>query len=245
MRRRQLTWAKRRLPPALWCVLLALLPWWLGLPLLLAAAAALPLLRWAAEHAPWLRQSLRWGLPGVLFAVQRALGGEAFAWAMALLGALVGYTLLAALESWLDQPLRAASAAPVSSPEWPQLALAPVGPRAEIIELQSPRWLAADAELADPCGGSVTYRAPHYRFADGTRVEDVAASAAFSADGRWFVARLPADRGVVLCDRQRNRQHRLRGWQLCGWYRGQPWLVRREGDMPMALAAVLGRDDAS
>ena len=83
---------------------LAALPWWLGLPLLLAIAAALVA---AGERlhagAPWLRLGLRWGLPGVSFAVQRALGGDAFAWAMALLGALVGYTLLAGLEAWLDR----------------------------------------------------------------------------------------------------------------------------------------------
>jgi hypothetical protein len=74
-------------------------------------------------------------------------------------------------------------------------------------------------------------------------IDDVGAQAAFSPAGRWFAARMEHDRGVLLWDRERDRQHRLRNWQLCGWYREQPWLSRREGDMPLALPAVLGHDD--
>lgn len=243
--------ARRRWPAwcgvlarAAWLLLLALLPWWLGLPLLLALAAAVTLLqhRLADAHAALIRRALRWGLPGVLFALQRALGGDAFAWGAALLGALAGYTLLVGLEAWLDrEPRHAPAAAP--SPEWPELAMAPVGPAAEIIELQPPTWQTAMNDLVDPLGGHVVYREGAYRFEIGERIDGVDALAAFSPGGRWFAARLHNDRGVLLWDRQRERQHRLRGWQLGGWYREQPWLLRRDDDMPLALSAVLGEDD--
>lgn len=227
-----------------WLALLALLPWWLGLPLLLALAAVVAMLqhRLADEHIALIRCALRWGLPGVLFALQRALGGDAFAWGTALLGALAGYTLLVGLEAWLDRELRRAPAAAPSA-EWSELAMAPIGPAAEIIELQPPAWQAATNDLIDPLGGQVVYRDGTYRFEIGGSIDGVDAQAAFSPGGRWFAARLHNDRGVLLWDRRRERQHRLRGWQLGGWYREQPWLLRRDDDMPLALSAVLGEDD--
>lgn len=242
-RRRGLPW-RVVLSRAAWLAVLAVLPWWLGLPGLLALAASVVLLqhRLSVGHAALIRRGLRWGLPGVLFALQRALGGDAFAWGAALLGALAGYTLLAGLEAWLDRAARRASAAAPSA-EWPELAMASIGPTAEIIELQPVQWLAAAGELPDPLGGRVVYRANCYRFAAGNRIDDVGPQAAFSPCGRWFVVRLRHGRGVLLWDRRRERQHRLRGWQLVGWHRGQPWLARRDDDMPLALSAVLGDDD--
>ena len=232
------------LPALAWMVVLALLPWWLGLPLLFALVAVLLLLqhRLAGEHAALIRRGLRWGLPGVLFALQRALGGDAFAWGAALLGALAGYTLLAGLEAWLDRAQRRDPIATASA-EWPELALAPIGPPAEIIELQLPVWQSADDGLTDTFAQRVEYSDGNFLFADGSGIDDVGPHAAFSPAGRWFVARMPSDRGIVLWDRERQRRHRLRGWQLCGWYREQPWLIRREGEMPLALPAVLGQDD--
>lgn len=232
------------LPALAWMVVLALLPWWLGLPLLFALVAAVLLLqhRLAGEHAELIRRGLRWGLPGALFALQRALGGDAFAWGAALLGALAGYTLLAGLEAWLDRAQRRDPTVATSA-EWPELALAPIGPAAEIIELQLPAWQSADEELIDPLADHVEYRGGNFLCADGSGIDGVGPHAAFSPAGRWFVARMPNDRGIVLWDRERQRRHRLRGWQLCGWYREQPWLIRREGDMPLALPAVLGEDD--
>ena len=229
---------------ALWVSLLALLPWWLGLPALLALAAALLLLqqRLAASHAGLIRRALRWGLPGGLFALQHALGGDAFAWGAALLGALVGYTLLAGLEAWLDRDLRRAPAGPPTA-EWPELARAPIGPPADIIELFPPQWHEACGGLPDPLGGVVHCEPGSCRFDDGVRVTtpDDFTRIAFSPGGRWFAAG-NGRRGVLLWDRQRERRYRLRGWQLCGWHREQPWLSRREGGMPLALAAVLGHD---
>ena len=230
---------------ALWVVLMALLPWWLGLPILLALAAAVLLLqhRLATPHAALIRRALRWGLPGWLFALQRILGSDAFAWGAALLGALAGYTLLAGLEAWLDRDLRRA---PAGSPaaEWPELARAPIGPPADIIELLPPQWHEARGELPDPLGGVVHCESGGCRFDDGTRVDAPGgfARVAFSPAGRWFAA-CSGRRGVLLWDRQRDRRHRLRNWQLSGWHREQPWLSRREDSMPLALAAVLGRDE--
>jgi hypothetical protein len=242
-RRRQPAWRAVLLQVA-WLVMLAALPWWLGLPLLLALAASVALLqhRLADAHAALIRRGLRWGLPGVLFALQRALGGDVFAWGTTLLGALAGYTLLAGLEAWLDRELRRAPPGPASA-EWPELAMAPIGPPAEIIELQPAQWQTVSGDLVDPLGGRVVYHEGGYLFAGGSRIDDVAAQATFSPGGRWFGARMRNERGVLLWDRQRERQHGLRGWRLVGWYREQPWLVRREGDMPQALPAVLGEDD--
>lgn len=243
-----------------WAVALALLPWWIGFPLLLGLVAVLLFLahRLTGEHRWLLRHGLRWGLPGALFALQRALGGNIFGWIIALLGMLTGYTLLAGLEAWLDRDKRRAGAAAASggpsadgstaSPvrgaadgEWSALALAPVGPPAEIIELQCPLWHAVSA-VDDPHGGCVRYRDGAYRFDDGTLVKADGCAAAFSPDGRWFAAGIENNRGTVLRDRQLGKLHRLRGWRLYGWHREQPWLTRRDGELPLTLRAVLGDD---
>lgn len=221
-----------------WLLLLAALPWWLGLPMLLAIMATLLLASDRLhDEARRLRLAVRWGLPGVLFAVQRALGGDAFAWAMALLGALVGYTLLAGVEAWLDRGLRAPMAEPESR-DWSALALAPIGPAAALIELQPPEW--SEGTRPDPRGGEVRWEPGRFRFADGTVVERVEARASISPDGRWFVARTA--RGIVVLDRDRRRSSRLRGWKLCGWHDG-PWLTRGAGPA-MVWQEVVGRRGA-
>lgn len=235
-----------------WAVALALLPWWIGFPLLLAMAAVALLLdhRLASEHRWLLRHGLRWGLPGALFALQRALGGNLFASVIAMLGILAGYTLLAGLEAWLDRDKRRTRTAdktvptPASESAWPKLALAPVGPPAEIIELQLPLWQVGVDGISDPRGGRADFRDGVYRFDDGTKVEGSGGQAAFSPAGRWFATRIGSGNGIVLRDRDGAKTHRLRGWQLDGWYREQPWLVRRDGAMPLALHAVLGDDAA-
>lgn len=221
------------LAPA-WLFLLALQPWWLGLPLLLSVAAVLLFASDRLEgRAPVLRLALRWGLPGVLFAGQRALGGNAFAWAMALLGALAGFTLLAGLEAWLDRGRREQVAQPELR-DWPSLALAPIGPGAVVVELVPPAW--SEGTCPDPRGGEVRWEAGRFVLADAM-VERVQAHASFSPDGRWFVAR--TSRGLVLLDRDHGRLYRLRGWELCGWHDG-PWLAREAGPA-MAWREVLGR----
>jgi hypothetical protein len=226
----------RRFVPPAW-LLLAFVPWWLGLPLLLASAAAL-LATGERLHAqaPWLRNGLRWGLPGVLLAVQRALGGGALAWAMALVGALIGYTLLAGLEAWLD---RATPREPIGDRrDWPELALGPVGPDVRIVELQTPHW--CEGVCPDPRGGHASWTAGRFVLPDGLMAEGVMPRACFSPDGRWFVA--CSSRGSVLLDRLAQRVHRLRGWTLCGWHEG-PWFARASGPA-MAWWEVLDQPGA-
>jgi len=223
------------LPLLAWLAALALLPWWLGLACLLALAMALllPSGPSAAHHAPWLRRGLRWGLPGVLLAAQQAVGGGALGWGAALLGALAGYTVIAGLEAWLDRDLRRAPPGSTSDAEWPELARAPIGPPARIIELRPPAWRTAEAGFADPRGGTVQWRQGSYLFDDGLRLDDAGDQYDFSPAGRWFAA--CHGRRLLLCDRHRQRCHRLRGWRLCGWDGEHPWLQRRDGDMPVPL----------
>lgn len=239
-------WLKVPIVPALlgWLLVLALLPWWLGLSLLLSLAAVVTFLErhLTVAHAMVIRRAMHWGLPGMLFALQRALGGDVYAWGAALLGALAGYTMLAGLEAWLDRELRRAPAAEQPS-EWSELALAPIGPPAQIIELTLPRWQVSADEPADPLGGHVRLADGRWCFDIGGSVPALGRQLAFSPGGRWCAVRMEHGRGVLLWDRQREKQRRLRGWHLAGWYRDQPWLQRREESVPLALSAVLGEDD--
>lgn len=238
-----------------WLVLLAILPWWLGLSLLLALVAMLLLLHasLSAGHARKLRWGLRWGLPGVLLSLQRALGGDVLAWTFALLGALAGYMLIVGLELWLDRDVvRRPRARPAvgdagtpGATEWPeQLMSSAMGPPVEIIELEVPQWRDAGDGLPDPWGGQVSYGGRDYLFSGDRHLHGVDRRACFSPDGRWFAAPFARGKGVLLWDRRHDREHRLRGWLLAGWYREQPWLQRRDEAPPCTLQQVLGADDA-
>lgn len=228
------------LPALAWLLLLACLPWWLGLPLLLACTFAL--LWHIGPPAALLRRGLRWGLAGLLLAILRGFGAGLLAWLWSLLAALAGYSLLVLLESWLDRGRpREASHAPAG--EWPELALAPLGPAAAIIELRPPQWHPLEEGVADPLGGTLRRGDEAVQLADGSRLYGVEPCCDFGADGRWLALPLARQQGLLLLDRRHDRRHRLRGWQLAGWYAGQPWLARDEERMPLALAHVLGRDE--
>jgi hypothetical protein len=231
------------LPALAWLLLLACLPWWLDLPLLLACALAL---LWRTgplqAQARLLRLGLRWGLPGLLLAVLRGFGADALAWLQTLLAALAGFSLLVLLENWLDRG-RPREPSPSSADEWPELALAPIGPATTIIELRPPQWRALAQGLADPLGGELRWRDATLQLADGSRLDGVEPRCDFAADGRWLALPLAGQRGLLLLDRRHGRRHRLRGWQLAGWHEGQPWLSRGEERTPLAIAHVLGRDE--
>ena len=238
-----------------WLLLLVILPWWLGLSLLLAVAAMLLLLqaRLLGEHARKLRWGLRWGLPGMLLSLQRALGGDALAWIIVLLGALAGYMLIVGLELWLDRAAvhepQASEGARAGLPaaataEWPvQLMSSAIGPPAELIELEVPQWRDAGEDLSDPWGGHARYGDGGYVFAGDRRIDGVEGQACFSPDGRWFAAPIARAKGVLLWDRRQDWEHRLHGWLLAGWYSEQPWLQRRVEAPPCTLQQVLGADD--
>ena len=237
--RRWLVW----LPAFVWLLLLACLPWWLDLPLLVACALAL---LWRVGplqgQSVLLRRGLRWGLPGLLLAVLRAFGADALAWLVALLAALAGFSLLMLLENWLDRG-RPREPSPAAADEWPELAMAPIGPAAAIIELQPPQWRTLAEGLADPLGGELRWCDAALQLADDSRLDGVEPCCDFTADGRWLVLPLAGQRGLLLLDRRHDRQHRLRGWQLAGWHEGQPWLSRDEEHTPLAIAHVLGHDE--
>lgn len=226
-----------------WTVVLAMLPWWMGLPLwLLLGVGAVTLHHRIDHYAGLCRHGLRWGLPGLLFAAQRALGGDALAWGVALLGALAGYSLIALMESLLDRRVKRSSAA---SPEWSELAMAPIGPRAHIIELSRVQWHEARDSFLDPSGAPVRYEPPaarrgRYVF-EGRVIEKAGPRYCFAPGGRWFAAQLPGGHGSLLWDRQADRIHRLAGWALSGWEGDQPWLARRSDGVPAPLHEVLGR----
>jgi hypothetical protein len=249
----QLPWYVRvplgALLAALWIGAFALPPWWLGLPALLALA--LGVAAWAWRHhewALWCRRGLKWGLPGWLFALQRALGGDLLAWGAALLGALVGFSLVALLESMLDRGIRRTPS--VVQPEWSELAMAPVGPAAHIVELERMRWRDVDGDIDDPLGGPATYRpgsdgSGSYHFGSRRILDRLSPRCGFSPQGRWFVASTPDGRGDLLWDRQADKVHRLRGWQLYGWGGEQPWLARGLDGVPTSLHEVLGDKPAA
>lgn len=235
-----LDWRQRVLAVAL-AMVLALLPWWSGVVLLVVLAVALVI---ADDRAlpvtTRLRLALRWGVPGMAFALQRALGGDALAWGVALLVMLTGYGLLALLEHALVRARPRTDAAP--APTWAELARRPVGPPARIVELVPPQW-HEESSFADPRGGVVERHGQAFRLADGTRLAG-GERGCFSPDGRWFcVALVP--RGVLLYDREHGRQHRLRDWQLLGWHAGEPWLTRGEDSPPFALRDALGEHDGT
>jgi len=239
-------WVIRVLPAAGWTVLVALLPWWTGLPvLLLLVVGAVSFDQHIAHYAELSRRGLRWGLPGWLFAMQRALGSDLLAWGAALLGALVGFSLVVLMESLLDRRVKRAPQAAVS-PEWNELALAPMGPPVHIIELSRVVWSEASAEFADPEGDPVRYEAKgygpgRYVFPEGRVIDEASPRCCFGPGGRWFAASLPGGHGDILWDRRSHHVHRLTGWELSGWNGEQPWVSRGPDGVPASLHEALGQ----
>lgn len=232
---------------AAWALLLALLPWWLGLPLLLMVVAVLLSdVERLRVHAGLLRGSLRCGLPGVALALLRWLGADALAWTVAAVAALAGFTLLAGLEAWLD---RAATHEPLQREDasadvaWPESAWATPVVAGGIIELAPVCWQDDLAGVDDPRGGVVAHAADArgaagWRFNDGTWIAGTAERIAFSPCGRWFAWR--SDAGTQLWDRDRNRRYRLGRRRLYGWHDGRPWLQRGASAMPEPLQETAG-----
>ncbi|HEU4669981.1 MAG TPA: hypothetical protein VFR91_04715 [Dyella sp.] len=246
---------RRTWPFALWLIALALVPWWLGLPLLLGIATTL-LMRVERLH-DWqgrLRLALRWGLPGVAFALGHGFAEAALGWTVAAVAALAGFTLLAGLETWLDRHRRAgradAPAPPAVGQEWPARVLSPPPAGSGIIELAPPRWQAADAvPLAWPAGadsGHLRYvREPGFagfRLDDGRGVQVPPGRCAIEPGGDWMAVEVPP--GVLLWNCREGAVYRLRRRSLCGWHAGRPWLQSGPGEMPVPLDEALRREPA-
>ena len=124
--------------------------------------------------------------------------------------------------------------------------MAPIGPRARIIELTRIAWSEAQSTFADPDGESVRFEERsagrgRYVFAQGRVIERASSRCCFGPGGRWFATRLPGERGEILWDRRSDHIHRLAGWVLSGWDGEQPWLARSAEGVPAPLHEVLGR----
>jgi hypothetical protein len=226
-----------------WALLLASMPWWIDLPLLLGLAAiqAAPLPRWQV-YGQIIRLALRWGLAGLLIASYRALGHHPSVLVITLLAALIGFSLLVLLESWQDHKTLRNPAVAAAAPEWKELALAPVGPAGVVIELQPPAWLELDG-ARDGMPGDVSWIGRRScQVGVRARIDQVEPRMSVAPGQGWLAWPMSAGRGVVLYDRAHERQYRLRGWQLYGWHAGEAWLSRGEDQPPLALSHVLGQD---
>ena len=229
-----------------WMLLLACLPWWVGLPLLLALAAIqvaqLPRLQ---RYSGVFRRALRWGLAGLLvasyLAFDPAFDHSALGLTLAMLAALAGFSLLVLLESWQDRKPQRNAAVAAASPEWSELALAPIGLGGTLIELQVPHWIALDGSANAPDGMSMPH-ANSCMMDGGTRIDHIEPQVAMAPGRRWLVWPMTAWRGVVLYDRLHGKLYRLRGWQLYGWHGDEAWLSRGEDQPPLAMSHVLGQD---
>jgi hypothetical protein len=225
-----------------WALLLACLPWWIDLPLLLALAAIpwvqVPRLRrWRIAF----RLALRWGLAGLLVASYRAFGGHVLGLTLTLLAALLGFSLLVLLESWQDRKPQRNAALAAESPEWRELALTPVGPAATIIEVNAPVWINLGGDNRDSPIDLTRVAGHGWRVGEGRKLEHVQARVAVAPGQRWLAFPIATGRGVVLYDRDHDRQYRLRGWQLYGWHAQEAWLARDEDHAPLSLSHVLGQ----
>jgi hypothetical protein len=227
-----------------WTLLLAYLPWWFDLPLLLALLATqlmhLPRLQ---RSGGMVRLALRWGLAGLLIATYRSLQPHPSALTLTLLAALVGFSLLVLFESWQDhKPLRNAAMA-AALPEWRDMAMSSTGPSAKLIELQPPVWLALDDSADIAASMDVSWvRERRCRIGESVLIDHVEPSISVAPDQAWFALPMTHGRGVVLYDRAHERPYRLRGWQLYGWHASEAWLSRGEDQPPLALSHVLGQD---
>jgi hypothetical protein len=226
-----------------WTLLLGIMPWWIDLPLLLGLAAiqAASLPRWQ-RYARIIRLALRWGLVGLLIASYRALEHHPSALVLTLLVALIGFSLLMLLESWQDHKTLRNPVVAAATPEWKELALAPVGPAAAVIELLQPVWLELDGAREGIPGDVTWIEGRRCRIGEGGLVGQIEPRISVAPEQRWLAWPMSAARGVVLYDRAHEKQYRLRGWQLYGWHAGEAWLSRGEDQPPLALSHVLGQD---
>jgi hypothetical protein len=223
-----------------WMLLLACLPWWIDLPLLLGCAAA-QLTRLHRYHGI-TRSALRWGFAGLLVAVYRALQVHPSALTLTLLVALVGFSLLVLFESWQDHKPERNAAVAAASPEWRDMAMRPVAPSAKLIELQPPVWLSLDEKEEAICTDVRWLREGRWRVGENVFIDHVEPRMSMAPEQGWLAFLLTQRRGVVLYDRATQRKYPLRGWQLYGWHAGEAWLSRSEDQPPIALSHVLGLD---
>jgi hypothetical protein len=250
---------------AAWIGLLAYLPWWSVLALLLTLDAACV---WCSRRTlgtadQWLLFYGALGLAGLAISLAQAHGGSLWGWLIGVAAACIGFVWKLYLMQRFDLPRRAsktavAEAEPIAAP--------PIAAPIEITEpasLLPVHWREAEEANTRAAREAIWQRGEpvyvingeirfgpatgDYLWPDGAAVMGWAGSRyAMSDDGRWFVAAPPvAHREIcdALYDRTSRLVYDLRSWEIHGWSEQGPWLAR-PGEAPMSLdrTGVIGTD---
>ena len=245
---------------AAWVALLAYLPWWSVLALLLALDA---MSVWCGRRAlgtadQWLVFYGALGLIGLAISLARAIGESWWAWLIGIAIAGVGFVWKLYLMQRFDLPRRTSTTEAAKTGS--------VAPPKETIEpasLQPVYWLDAD-EASTRAGREAIWQRGEpvylvngeirfgpatgdYLWPDGAAVTGQAGgSYAVSDDGRWFVASSPVGYPGscdYLYDRTSRLMYELPSWEIRGWSEHGPWLGKRgEASMALDRTGVVGMD---
>jgi len=241
-----------------WIALLAHLPWWIGLGVLLALDAATV---WSRRRAfgtadQWLLFYGALGLIGLALSLAQAIGGV-WGWAIAAVAAVAGFAWKLYLMQRFDLPRGVSKQADVPSLA---LASAQATPRRETetpTSVTPVHWRQAGeaatreereaiwqrGEPVYQVNGEIRFgpSTGDYLWPDGSVVIAQAGSGyAISDDGHWFVASSPVGhpgRCDYLYDRARRLLYRLPAWELRGWSERGPWLAE-PGKPPVLLDRI-------
>ena len=226
---------------AAWIALLAFLPWWSVLALLLALDA---ISVWCRRRElgttdQWLVFYGALGLIGLAISLAQAIGASWWAWLIGITVAGVGFVWKLYLMQRFDLPRSAPATEAVKAES--------VAPPMEVTEpasLLPVHWLDADEantragreaiwQRGEPVyvvNGEIRFGPPtgDYLWPDGAAVMGWAGSRyAVSDDGRWFVASSPVGHPGscdYLYDRTSRLIYELPSWEIRGWSEHGPWL---------------------
>lgn len=245
---------------AAWIALLAFLPWWSVLALLLALDA---ISVWCRRRElgttdQWLVFYGALGLIGLAISLAQAIGASWWAWLIGITVAGVGFVWKLYLMQRFDLPRSAPATEAVKAES--------VAPPMEVTEpasLLPVHWLDADEantragreaiwQRGEPVyvvNGEIRFGPPtgDYLWPDGTAVMGWAGSRyAVSDDGRWFVASSPVGHPGscdYLYDRTSRLIYELPSWEIRGWSEHGPWLAKpRKTSMSLDRTGVVGID---
>jgi len=243
-----------------WIALLAYLPWWIVLALLLTLDAASI---WCGRRAlgtidQWLVFYGALGLIGLAISLAWAIGGSLWAWLAGIAAACAGFGWKLYLMQRFDLP-RSASKTNVAKPEPAALPMQATEP----VSMLPVIWRSADEartraereaiwQRGEPVylvNGEIRFGPPtgDYLWSDGTAVIAWAGSRyAVSDDGRWFVASGPVGHPGscdYLYDRTSRLVYELPSWEIRGWGEHGPWLAEPgKAPVPFGRIGVAGTD---
>lgn len=261
--------ALRRLPVSLawllvqmsfvvaWIAVLAALPWWIVVALLLTldAASIGGSRRVLGMVDQWLLFYGALGLIGLAISLAHAIGGSLWGWLAGFAIACVGFGWKLYLMQRFDLP-RSASKTKVVEPG----AVVPPMQTTEPVAMLPVSWRGADEartrvdreaiwQRGEPVylvNGEIRFGPPtgDYLWSDGAVVIAWAGSRyAVSDDGRWFVASAPVGHPGscdYLYDRTSRLVYELPSWEIRGWDVRGPWLAE-----PGKTAVPLDRIDVA